>query len=150
MKLSVPFAPLAVIALAAAQDFACIMNGREISVVDSETGVCEFPISNLLAVLYDYKNSTSFEATTYFYETTNGDQIYNDFAGKGSKISVPSIILTEAPKSVEWKLCQYYDGPGAPRDVNSEKQLQEKLLNSPSIILPNWAPMLISGHKVYV
>lgn len=150
MKFSYVFAPLALFSLAAAQDFACILNGREISVVDRDTGICEFPISDLLAVLYDYKNSSSFEATAYLYTAENGEKFYNDFAGKSNKkLNVPAIVLSETLKLVEWKLCAYVEGPGAPRGINSEEELKDELIKSESIVMPNWSPMFIGGHKVF-
>lgn len=149
MKFSSLIAPFAVITMGSAQMIACMMNGRELSVVDRETGICEFPISNLLAVQYDYKNSTSFEATAYLYETKDGDEIYNDFAGKTNKFSIPAIKLTEAPKSVEWKALVSFEGPEGPKDIYSEEQMRERLLSSPKIEMPNWSPMVIAGHKVF-
>lgn len=148
MRVSSLFAAVAVLAPVLGNKVACVMNGIEISVVDQETGICEFLIPRTLNVEFYFTNSTNFGACGYFYESDHGEKYYNDYYNSGRKLSVPVTSLSESPKSVDWVLAMAFEGVQPDFKVETAEELRDKLKTMEKVgELPNWDPMMLSVNK---
>ncbi|KAK6873374.1 Yeast-form wall Protein 1, partial [Candida tropicalis] len=76
----------------ARQMVSCYMNGKVVSIVDYETGICEFTLPDAYDTYFRYVSSSNYDIK-YYYAKVNGVKYTTDIQNGGRVISVPAKLL---------------------------------------------------------
>ncbi|EMG47604.1 Fasciclin [Candida maltosa Xu316] len=89
---------------------ACVINGQTVSVVDYESGICDFPIPVEFRNLFEFYSERNYDIYYYYIHTAN-QEYRNDYFNEAPTISVPAKEVYEAKDAIHMGHIQYNYGP---------------------------------------
>lgn len=121
------FAVSALASVAVAKDVACAVGGVQQSIVDLDTGVCEFQIPANLPTVWEFTSVEDYSAQ-FYYTVVNNARVFTDVINAGRVLSIAARDLYLIGEFILFEIESHKSSPG-----NSTAALRKRFSSLDSI-----------------